>query len=58
MIAMEARDVIALAVVMGAFIALILNSLNAEQAIAIITAVLGYYFGYKHGYERGVSSGK
>jgi len=55
---MEARDVIALAVVMGAFIALILNSLNAEQAIAIITAVLGYYFGYKHGYERGVSSGK
>jgi hydrogenase/urease accessory protein HupE len=53
--ALEARDIVALAIVIGTFIALVLRSLSPEQAVAIIMAILGYYFGYKQGYERGVS---
>ena len=52
---MEARDIIAIIVVVGAFIALVLRALSPEQAISILMFVLGYYFGYKYGYERGVS---
>jgi hypothetical protein len=55
---MEARDFIALAVVVGSFIALIFKSLSTEDFMAIILAILGYYFGYKHGFERGVSNEK
>jgi len=55
--ALEARDVIALAIVVGTIVALILRTLSPEQAAAILMAVLGYYFGYKHGYERGVLHG-
>ena len=55
---MEARDIVALAIVIGVFIALVFKSLSPEQAVAIIMAILGYYFGYKHGYERGVSSAR
>jgi hydrogenase/urease accessory protein HupE len=54
---LEARDIIALTIVVGTFIALILRALSPEQAVAIIVAILGYYFGYKHGYEKGVSHG-
>jgi 4-hydroxybenzoate polyprenyltransferase len=53
--ALEARDIVALAIVIGTFTALVLKSLSPEQAVAIIMAILGYYFGYKQGYERGVS---
>jgi len=55
---MDARDIIALAVVVGSFIALIFKSLSTDDFMAIILAILGYYFGYKHGFERGVSSEK
>jgi hydrogenase/urease accessory protein HupE len=55
---LETRDIVALVIVVGAFIALILRVLSPEQAVAIITAVLGYYFGYKYGYERGVESAR
>lgn len=52
---MEARDIVALAIVIGTFITLAVKSLSPEQAVAVIMAILGYYFGYKQGYERGVS---
>ena len=55
---LEARDAVALAIVIGTFIALVLKSLSPEQAVAVIMAILGYYFGYKQGYERGVSSAR
>jgi hydrogenase/urease accessory protein HupE len=54
---LEARDIVALAMVVGTFVALVLRALSPEQAAAIIMAILGYYFGYKQGYERGVSHG-
>jgi hypothetical protein len=52
---LEARDIIAIIVVVGTFIALALKALSPEQAISVLMFVLGYYFGYKYGYERGVS---
>jgi hydrogenase/urease accessory protein HupE len=55
---MESRDLVAIAIVVGTFTALALKSLSPEQAVAIIMAILGYYFGYKQGYERGVSVGR
>jgi chromate transport protein ChrA len=55
---MESRDLVAIAIVVGTFIALVLKSLSPEQAVAIIMAVLGYYFGYKQGYEKGVGVGR
>jgi hydrogenase/urease accessory protein HupE len=54
---LEARDIIALVIVVGAFIALITKSLSPEQAITVITAVLGYYFGYKQGLQAGLRGG-
>ena len=53
--ALEARDIIAIIVVVGTFIALVLKALSTEQAISILMFILGYYFGYKYGYDRGVS---
>lgn len=53
---MEARDIIAVLIAAGTFAALILKALTPDQAVAIIMAILGYYFGYKQGYEKGVSS--
>jgi hydrogenase/urease accessory protein HupE len=55
---LEARDIVALAIVVGTFIALALRVLSPEQAITIIMAILAYYFGYKYGYERGVESAR
>ena len=52
---MEARDVIAIIVVVGTFISLALKVLSPEQAISVLMFILGYYFGYKYGYERGVA---
>lgn len=52
---MEARDIIAIIVVVGVFIALVLHALSPEQVISILMFILGYYFGYKYGYDRGVS---
>ena len=52
---LEARDLIAIIVVIGVFIALVLHALSPEQAISILMFILGYYFGFKHGYGRGVS---
>ena len=52
---MEARDIIAIIVVVGTFIALVLRALSPENAISILMFILGYYFGYKYGYERGVA---
>jgi len=52
---LEARDIIAIIVVVGVFIALVLNALSPEQAISILMFILGYYFGYKYGYDRGVA---
>lgn len=54
---MEARDMVALVIVVCTFVALVLRALSPEQAVAIVMAILGYYFGYKQGYERGVSHG-
>ena len=55
---MEPRDLLALAITIGAFVSLILKALAPDQAVAIIMTVLGYYFGYKQGYEKGVSVGR
>ena len=52
---MEARDIIAIIVVVGTFIALVLRALSPENAISILMFILGYYFGYKAGFSRGVS---
>jgi len=52
---LEARDIIAVIVVVGTFTALVLRALSPEQAISILMFVLGYYFGYKAGFSRGVS---
>jgi hydrogenase/urease accessory protein HupE len=52
---LEARDIIAIIVVVGTFIAIALRALSPEQAISILMFILGYYFGYKYGYERGVT---
>ena len=54
---MEARDIIAFAIVVGVFIALVLHALSSEQALAIIMAVLGYYFGYKQGLQASLRGG-
>jgi len=51
---LEARDIIAIIVVVGTFIALVLKALSPEQAISVLMFILGYYFGYKYGYDRGV----
>ena len=52
---METRDIIAIIVVVGTFIALVLRALSPENAISILMFILGYYFGYKAGFSRGVS---
>jgi hypothetical protein len=52
---LEARDIIAIIVVVGTFIALVLRALSPENAISILMFILGYYFGYKAGFSRGVS---
>ena len=52
---MEARDIIAIIVVVGTFMALVLRALSPENAISILMFILGYYFGYKAGFSRGVS---
>jgi hydrogenase/urease accessory protein HupE len=55
---LEARDIIALVIVVGTLVALILRAISPEQAITVIMAILAYYFGYGYGYERGVSSAR
>jgi len=55
---LESRDLIALVVVVGVFIALVLKVLSSEQALTILSVILGYYFGYVRGYERGVQVGR
>jgi uncharacterized membrane protein len=54
-VVLEARDIIAIIVVVGTFIALALRILSPEQALSILMFILGYYFGYKYGYDRGVA---
>jgi hypothetical protein len=50
---MEAKDLVALIVIVGVVIALVFKTLTSDQALAVIMTVLGYYFGYKQGYGEG-----
>ncbi len=51
---MEAKDLVALIVIVGVIIALVFKALTPDQALAVIMTVLGYYFGYKQGYGEGL----
>jgi len=50
----EAKDLVALTVIVGVIIALVFKALTSDQALAVIMTVLGYYFGYKQGYGEGL----
>jgi len=51
----EARDAVALALIIGCMVLVALGRASWEQVITVLMLVAGYYFGYITGYVRGVS---
>jgi len=51
----EARDAVALALVVGCLVLVLAGKASWEQIVSVLMLVAGYYFGYGIGYSKGVS---
>jgi divalent metal cation (Fe/Co/Zn/Cd) transporter len=50
---LSSRDLVAITIIVAVVALLFLGMISVDQALAVIVAILTYYFGYSHGYTVG-----